>query len=876
MGANATGPVAASLSERLSPACLAMSGVCAGNPGDVALGDVIVAEMTYAYDEGKRVSDEFLGDHRQIPLTNSWVRAAQELSVGDLPSYGSATDRDTQIWVLERLSAGDDPRKHPARERYLPNRSWPRHLDILREAGHVQVHGAALDLTDSGRLFIEEIVANDLDGPDKLPFSISVGPIASGNVVVKDGLTWKQLERWGVRSVLGLEMEAASIAQIAYRLAVPNWLVVKGVMDHADPRKDDRYKSFAARAAAEVLYKLVVSRTGGRARGSSATVALRNRSDGDEDDNSSACDTNLPPNWTYMGQSATDHFHRRSHGLRGGIANGDFFRGRLSAISVATKLLKRGLNRPVVITGQPGAGKSALLGRMAIICQEEIRYDGFAYHARGSSSQDFLRSLVGVLNAGPIVSVADLHEFLSANTKRPLIILVDALDECISTSETYALANLLTELARYPDIRVGVATRPLAAADWFAVGGLMSSLDIYSHDSQSLIDLDSERYRDPSAIANFAESILLQVGVANPGPDGCAWAAYRAAPKVARVLAETIALKAENNFLVAAIAASTLSCRESILDPLAPNFEMSDLPGNIGEALEKFLDTLSPDTRTVVSSMLFSLRFAYGEGIDLDTWIGFCQALGYSVTRSDIEQFKKTPAADFLIETTSAGGDVATRLYHKALIEQLSLGHPRSDAAKILGYLHQQVEASGGWENADDYIRRTILLYAAAVEKLTSHLLDGKMLPYIAFEQVESAIAGYGAEVLPAFVKYLAEETEQLDRLDAEQRLLLLYLVGCIHRWHDLILVVRNAHDVPLSVQWATDLAVQHSRLQARGGAVRALASGLLGHQQVLAAGCEDGSIRLWNSNGSAILEPLSVSGSPIAAVAIGDFGGRV
>jgi len=28
---------------------------------------------------------------------------------------------------------------------------------------------------------------------------------------------------------------------------------MKGVMDHADPRKDDRFKPFAARASAEAL-----------------------------------------------------------------------------------------------------------------------------------------------------------------------------------------------------------------------------------------------------------------------------------------------------------------------------------------------------------------------------------------------------------------------------------------------------------------------------------------------------------------------------------------------------------------------------------------------------------------------------------------------
>jgi WD40 repeat protein len=52
-------------------------------------------------------------------------------------------------------------------------------------------------------------------------------------------------------------MEAAAIANIAHRLEVAHWVVAKGVMDYANPRKDDRYKRFAARASAEVLFKLL-------------------------------------------------------------------------------------------------------------------------------------------------------------------------------------------------------------------------------------------------------------------------------------------------------------------------------------------------------------------------------------------------------------------------------------------------------------------------------------------------------------------------------------------------------------------------------------------------------------------------------------------
>ena len=257
MGGPSTVPIMAALVERLKPHCLAMSGVCAGNPADVALGDVIIGEMVYYCDEGKRTADGFEGDHRQVPLNDMLLRAAQELRPDDLPSFGAPAGDEAKIWLLERLHAGDQPRQHPARARYFPDAEWSQRVRAIEDEGLIRRNGLSLELTPRGRSFIEEVIFFDVAGPPRLPFEIKVGPMTSGNVVVKDGVTWDQLKRWGVRSALGLEMEAAAVGGTAHRLQVPVWFVAKGVMDHADPRKDDRYKPFAARASAEVLFKFL-------------------------------------------------------------------------------------------------------------------------------------------------------------------------------------------------------------------------------------------------------------------------------------------------------------------------------------------------------------------------------------------------------------------------------------------------------------------------------------------------------------------------------------------------------------------------------------------------------------------------------------------
>jgi len=257
MGGITASIVVGTLAERLKPQCVAMCGVCAGNPGSVALGDVVIAEMVYQYDEGKRKASTFEGDHRHIQIKETWLRSAQEMLASGLPSFGPASPDEAKIWLLERLYADENPIQHPARERYFPDDTWGKSIERFLGEGVIKIKDRSLQITPGGRAIIDRVYLLQ-DTPKTLPFEIKVGPMASGNVVVKDGVTWDNLSTMGVRSAIGLEMEAAAIGSAAHRLNIPFWIVAKGVMDHADPNKDDRYKKFAARASAEVLIKFLM------------------------------------------------------------------------------------------------------------------------------------------------------------------------------------------------------------------------------------------------------------------------------------------------------------------------------------------------------------------------------------------------------------------------------------------------------------------------------------------------------------------------------------------------------------------------------------------------------------------------------------------
>ncbi|HYH96084.1 effector-associated domain EAD1-containing protein [Hyalangium sp.] len=242
------------------PWILAMCGVCAGRRGEVNLGDVVVGSILYTYDTGAIVAEydndgtrheRFKGEPGPYRIPAVWQQRAESFMVpADAPwlVLRPRTLEDQGLWLMERLVAGEDPAKHP--DRAARCSSWAKVIERLRKLKRVTETGLAL--TTHGRAYIDE---KKLLHPDGLPkpeeFRARVGPLATGNDVVRDPRIFDRLSE-SMRKVLGVEMEAAAIGAIAHLTDI-RMLVMKGVMDHADDDKDDGFKMFAARAAAECL-----------------------------------------------------------------------------------------------------------------------------------------------------------------------------------------------------------------------------------------------------------------------------------------------------------------------------------------------------------------------------------------------------------------------------------------------------------------------------------------------------------------------------------------------------------------------------------------------------------------------------------------------
>ncbi|MFM0095176.1 hypothetical protein PQQ87_06165 [Paraburkholderia nemoris] len=261
MGAIASADSAASLIHKLSPRCLAMSGVCAGRRGEVNLGDVIIGDRLWTYDTGSVTSEPdesgvprqvFKADPMTYNLPAAWKTKAEFFKVNPVSPWLAQRPRsmaDQERWLMAGLRDGVNVLK--SSERPVCCSDYPKVVKRLRERGLLTDKG--LELTQEGYAQSQDDLIVYPDGfPEPTPFAVHVAPIGTGTQVVRDEQIFSKLSM-NMRKVLGLEMEAAAIAAVAHRHDVPHAIVVKGVMDHADPDKNDNFKQFAARASAEVL-----------------------------------------------------------------------------------------------------------------------------------------------------------------------------------------------------------------------------------------------------------------------------------------------------------------------------------------------------------------------------------------------------------------------------------------------------------------------------------------------------------------------------------------------------------------------------------------------------------------------------------------------
>jgi len=514
-----------------------------------------------------------------------------------------------------------------------------------------------------------------------------------------------------------------------------------------------------------------------------------------------------------------------------------------------------------------------VVARAALDAERARAVLGVFFHARGATDREFLDAVAAATGL-PTPAGRDelIGGLLRQEPSGTVAVIVDALDE---TADRRAIAQTLIELAALPWLRVVAGTRPLAAADRYAPSGLLASLRVTAAGAENLVDLDVDPYWDLDGLRAFAAALLQYEGAGRPGPAGCAWQQYRADSDLRDALAAVIADRAARNFLVAALTAAPLAAQDAVLDPRAEGFDPATLPATVGEALEKYLDTLPDLDKARTRGLLTALAYARGSGIDDRAWLLFAAALGYPAGQANLDVLRDTTAADYLLQTVDDQAGPVVRLFHQALIDQLLSGRSRTDARTILDTLLADTQGSGGWADASPYMQDHIAEHAADAEALPTLLDDPEFLAAADLTRLRAVLTALRPAERPPTAAVVLRAGTRADPLPPTERTGLLALTAAHLGLPDVKDRLLTKTPLDLRPRWAHSLGQFHQQLTGHTNKVNAVAVGRLGGRDVIVSGGADKTVRVWDEHGTPVGAPLTGHTGEVEAVAVGRLGHR-
>ncbi|MFH8560027.1 hypothetical protein [Streptomyces sp. NPDC017988] len=403
-----------------------------------------------------------------------------------------------------------------------------------------------------------------------------------------------------------------------------------------------------------------------------------------------------------------------------------------------------------VVTGSPGAGKSALLGALVCAAHPELaavaphirarlrdedpaccpaeQRDLAALHARQRSLGDLLRSLARQLGLeAPAAgwSAPALVRAVAGFPAPPAIVL-DALDE--ATAPQVLAADLLLPLARtrradgLPACRLLVGMRPweefaelsdLAAAgdglvDLNAVDAAEVRHDLERYLLSRLADLDGYRGGEGRAVR---ERLAATVAgrLTDPGARGREWGAFLVASVFVRYADAAPPVAAEGE---------------------AERFGAT-VPTTLPDVLE--LDLLARADHAAVRTVLRAAAHAKGEGMPAELLTRVAQALDPEPELDDERVQELLDASRFYLRTAvERDGTTLYRIFHQGLADHLVRPGTRSRwrRRKELGPEAAIFEAlcPSRWESAPAYLLRHSIAHARDAGRADELLEDGGFL----------------------------------------------------------------------------------------------------------------------------------------------------
>jgi WD40 repeat protein len=447
---------------------------------------------------------------------------------------------------------------------------------------------------------------------------------------------------------------------------------------------------------------------------------------------------------------AEQYWLSRARGIpNDSTAGGFYLTGSTGRVKVLTDLARwmRGPDRygAAVVTGSPGSGKSAMLALPVLLADATNRdaliagtvadslvikaaelFAGLpvvGIYARDMDPNQVASAIakhLGLTAGRPEILLDDLEDLEDRSELSGRVFAIDAIDEARDPPKM--LKDLLLPLGCQPGLKVVVGIRRLPP-------------DLPPDAKPSLvIDLDSDDYQDPQALAEYARQLLIaahEPDVASPyrdrhdDPENLAGTvAAKIAQKATERSSET---RQAESFLVAQLLARAVRGRGHALDVTRTNWTRQ-LPADAGTAFDEDLRQLG-GREPVARALMTALAWAKGPGLPRKTiWVPVARALvtvaGHGKLRVDLSDVRwlLDNTSAYVVEDLGPDDRPVFRLSHNLLAAHLRgklsrTPDQRRQAEEAIYYALLHTVPGGrtlqDWDNADPYLRTYLAQYAA-------------------------------------------------------------------------------------------------------------------------------------------------------------------
>ena len=599
-----------------------------------------------------------------------------------------------------------------------------------------------------------------------------------------------------------------------------------------------------------------------------------------------------------------EHFLVKFRGIDTADERGWYFTGRTRPLAEIVDWLHTARSGLLVVTGPPGCGKSAILGRLAVLSDAAYRAEAqqagvlagleeatdpgvgsidVGVHAKNKTLLDCVGELAAALElAAPTGGWQGAGELVAAVADRGemVTVLLDALDEARPGDLGAIAADLLRGLAALPGVRVVVGTRPdrahpdqLTPTAGDARGPLLRALA-----ADRIVRLD----QDPDAEAAITTYVTQRLAEIPGSP-------YVNQPEQIRPAAAAVAAHSQGIFLFARLLARALAHGDQPLDSASAEAQQL-LRGGVAEAFAADLARFGRNQQRV-RDLLTPLAWAEGAGLPRrQVWLALADALadrtGQRYTEADLAWVLEHAGAH-LIEA-GEDGQTVYRLYHQAFNDYLRRDHdPVAINHTITDALLELIESDGrrDWASANPYLHRHLATHAAAAGRLGELVADARYLLYADPQQLARVLGSVDHTTHVLARLYWRALDRLRDAVTPAERAAVLHVTALDHEPAALPLL-DTYPELPWRGVWAAGPPTPfHRRLtgSTRGGGYRrvhAVAVGQVDGRAVVVSGSADQTVRVWDAatgEPQATVPGHTLTGHTrtVSAVAIGEVGGR-